>query len=239
MPKEGVALMKHNDILSFEEIFEVVKTGADLGITKVRITGGEPLVRKGIVDLIKMLAEIDGIEDLAMTTNGFFLEKYAKQLAEAGLHRVNVSLDTLDPEKFKTITRVGNLEKVLNGIEAAKSAGLTPIKINCVIKQSKEEEDAQSVTAYCKENKLEVRYIKEMDLEGGVFSKVIGGEGGHCAACNRLRLTANGMIKPCLFSDLEFDVRALGIQQAYLDAIGLKPKSGTENKTTKFSNIGG
>lgn len=239
MPEQGVDLMKHEDILSFEEIYEVVKTGVDLGIDKVRITGGEPLVRKGIVQLVEMLSKIEGIKDLAMTTNGFFLEKYAQQLANAGLDRVNVSLDTLDPEKFKTITRVGKLENVLKGIEAAKSAGLNPIKINCVIKNSKDESDALSVTAYCEKHDLNVRYIKEMDLEEGIFSKVIGGDGGHCASCNRLRLTANGMIKPCLFSDLEFDIRALGIQQAFMDATGLKPKSGTENKTTKFSNIGG
>lgn len=239
MPEDGVDLINHDDILSFEEICEVVRVGVDLGIDKVRITGGEPLVRRGIVQLVEMISGIDGIKDLAMTTNGFFLEKYAQPLVDAGLHRVNISLDTLDPEKFKSITRIGNIENVLKGIDAARKAGLTPVKINCVIKNSSNESDAVEVAKFCQDNDLKVRFIKEMDLEGGIFSKVIGGEGGHCAVCNRLRLTANGKIKPCLFSDLEFDIRSLGVQQAYVDAIGLKPKSGTENKINKFSNIGG
>ena len=239
MPEHGVELINHKEILTFEEIVEIVRTGVEMGIDKVRLTGGEPLVRRGIVDLVRMLSEINGIKDLAMTTNGVFLDKYAEPLAKAGLHRVNISLDTLDPEKFRQITRVGNIQDVLRGIEAAKAAGLTPIKINCVIKKSPQEEDALQVADYCKKNDLQVRFIKEMDLEDGIFSKVIGGEGGHCAVCNRLRLTANGKIKPCLFDDLEFDVRELGIKEAYLQAVGQKPRSGTENKINKFSNIGG
>lgn len=239
MPEEGVDLMHHNDILSFEEIHEVVQVGVEMGIDKVRITGGEPLVRRGIVDLVAMLSSIKGIKDLGMTTNGVLLDKFAKPLADAGLNRVNISLDTLDPVRFREITRIGNIESVLHGIEMAKKAGLSPVKINCVIKNSTQEEDARQVAAYCKENDLKVRYIKEMDLETGVFSKVIGGEGGHCAVCNRLRLTANGKIKPCLFSDLEFDVRELGVKKAYFDALGLKPESGSENTVNKFCNIGG
>lgn len=239
MPEKGVELISHRDILSFEEIVEVVKVGVELGIDKVRITGGEPLVRKGIVDLISMISSIEGIKDLGMTTNGILLDKFAKPLAEAGLNRVNISLDTMDPTRFREITRLGDIGAVLRGIQAAKVEGLTPVKINCVIKNSPQEKDATQVAAFCKENDLKVRFIKEMDLETGIFSKVIGGEGGHCAVCNRLRLTANGKIKPCLFSDLEFDVRELGVRQAYFDALGLKPKSGTENTVNKFSNIGG
>ncbi|NOX47793.1 MAG: radical SAM protein [Chlorobi bacterium] len=239
MPEKGVDLISHHDILTFEEITEVVKTGVELGIDKVRITGGEPLVRRGIVDLVTMISAIGGIKDLGMTTNGIFLDQFAKPLAEAGLDRVNISLDTLDPKRFKEITRLGDINAVLQGIRSAKDAGLNPVKINCVIKNSPREEDARQVAAFCKENDLTVRFIKEMDLETGVFSKVIGGEGGHCAVCNRLRLTANGKIKPCLFSDLEFDVRDLGVRQAYFDALGLKPKSGTENTVNKFCNIGG
>ena len=239
MPECGVDLISHKEILSFEEILEVVKVSVELGVDKVRITGGEPLVRKGIVDLVKMIALVKGIKDLAMTTNGTLLEKFAAPLKNAGLHRVNISLDTLDAAKYTTITRVGQIQQVLTGINAAKEAGLNPIKINCVIKKSPMEEDARMVAAFCKENDLEVKYIKEMDLEEGVFSRVIGGDGGHCKSCNRLRLTANGKIKPCLFSDLEFDVRELGIEQAILRSIGNKPKSGSENKINKFSNIGG
>jgi cyclic pyranopterin phosphate synthase len=239
MPEKGVDLIKHDEILSFEEIVEFVETSVEMGIDKVRITGGEPLVRKGIVDLVKMISQIKGIKDFAMTTNGVFLDRFAKPIAEAGLHRVNISLDTLNPEKFKKLTRIGNLSTVLKGIDAAQEAGLTPIKINCVIKKSPMEEDAQAVAAFCNEKNLKVRFIKEMDLETGIFSKVIGGDGGHCATCNRLRLTANGKIKPCLFSDIEIDIKELGPKNAILKAIGEKPRSGTENKINQFSNIGG
>jgi GTP 3',8-cyclase len=239
MPEEGVELMHHNDILSFEEIQEIVRVCVMMGVDKVRITGGEPLVRKGIVDLVKMLAAIDGIKDLSMTTNGTLLDQFASPLAQAGLQRVNISLDSLNPEKYRSITRVGEIENVMRGLEAAVAAGLTPIKINCVIKESREEPDAQEVEAFCSEHGFQVRFIKEMNLRSGVFSTVMGGDGGNCKSCNRLRLTANGKIKPCLFSDLEFDVRELGIEQAIIRAIGKKPESGTENLVNSFSNIGG
>lgn len=239
MPECGVELMSHKEILSFEEIVKVIRFGVENGINKVRLTGGEPLVRKGIVDLVALISEIPGIEDLSMTTNGALLDQFAKPLAEAGLQRVNISLDTIDEKRYKKVTRVGDLSNVLKGITAAQHAGLNPIKINCVIKKSPIEKDAQEVAEFCDMNDLQVRFIKEMDLETGYFDRVIGGDGGHCASCNRLRLTANGKLKPCLFSDLEFDVRELGIEQAYSKAIGLKPKSGTENKVNKFSNIGG
>ena len=139
MPAEGVIQLNHKDILSFDEIIATVKYGVSKGINKVRLTGGEPLVRKGIVNLVQLISEIKGINDLAMTTNGVHLTQYAKELKQAGLMRVNISLDTLNPDKFKQITRIGNLNDVLLGIEAAKNAGLNPIKINCVIKQSKNE----------------------------------------------------------------------------------------------------
>lgn len=239
MPECGVDLMSHKDILSFEEIVEVIKFGAENGINKVRITGGEPLVRRGIVDLVSMISKIPGIDDLAMTTNGVLLDQFAQPLADAGLHRVNISLDTVDEKRYKKITRVGDLSSVLKGITAAQRAGLNPIKINCVIKKSPIEKDAQEVAEFCDMNDLQVRFIKEMDLETGYFDRVIGGDGGHCASCNRLRLTADGKLKPCLFSDLEFNVREIGIENAYSKAIGLKPKSGTENTVNKFSNIGG
>jgi cyclic pyranopterin phosphate synthase len=239
MPEEGVELMHHKDILSFEEIQEIVRICAGMGVDKVRITGGEPLVRRGIVDLVKMLSAIQGIKDLSMTTNGTLLEHFAIPLAKAGLQRVNISLDTLKFENYGNITRVGDISNVMSGIEAAVEAGLTPIKINCVIKKSRDETDAREVDAFCRERGFQVRFIKEMNLRSGVFSTVIGGDGGNCKSCNRLRLTANGKIKPCLFSDLEFDVRELGIEQAIIRAIGKKPESGTENLVNSFSNIGG
>ena len=239
MPAEGIELVRHKDILSFEEILEVVKTGVEYGINKVRITGGEPLVRKGIIELVSMIARVPGVEDLSMTTNGALLDLFAGELANAGLQRINISLDTMDPKRYREITRVGNLSSAISGIIAARLAGLSPIKINCVIKESPLEKDAQDVAQFCKQNDLEVRFIKEMDLENGRFSKVIGGDGGNCAICNRLRLTANGKIKPCLFSDLEFDIRELGVEEAFLKAVGQKPREGTKSKVNKFSNIGG
>ena len=239
MPEQGVDLIRHRDILTFEEIAEVVRHGAGHGVEKVRITGGEPLVRKGIVDLVRMIAGIPGVKDLSMTTNGALLDRFARPLAEAGLMRVNISLDTLNAQQYRKITRVGELADVLKGVSAAREAGLDPIKVNCVIKDSPMEEDAREVAGFCAKHGLQVRFIKEMDLEKGVFSKVIGGDGGNCIQCNRLRLTADGKLKPCLFSDLAYDVRELGIEGAYDKALGNKPKAGGANTVNRFSNIGG
>jgi cyclic pyranopterin phosphate synthase len=239
MPEEGIQLLGHDQILTFDEITEFTRTAVEHGITKVRITGGEPLVRKGIAVLVKMISEIDGINDLSMTTNGVLLKSLASDLQKAGLQRVNISLDTVDPDKFRLITRTGNLRDVLEGIEAAKDAGLLPVKINCVIQNSKDEPDALGVTQYCEENGLEIRYIRQMDLVNGHFSTIIGGTGGDCARCNRLRLTASGKLKPCLFNDIELDVRKMGYEKAIITAVGLKPECGSSNNTGSFYNIGG
>lgn len=239
MPPEGVKSIPHEKILRYNEIVEVVREAVKLGIDKVRITGGEPLVRRGAVNLVAMIAEIDGIKDLAMTTNGILLDRFAKPLAGAGLHRVNTSLDTLNPERYKAITRRGNLSDVLRGIEAAKKAGLNPIKINCVIKNNHNEPDAREVARFCEKNDLNIRFIRQMDLDKGEFWQVEGGTGGACKICNRLRLTSDGNIKPCLFSDLAYNVRELGAKNALLMAIKNKPKSGTVSHRNKFSNIGG
>lgn len=239
MPEEGVELLSHKDILSFDEIYEAVKYAVSQGVDKVRITGGEPLVRKGIIDLVKMIASLDGIKDLSMTTNGVFLSRYANELKAAGLHRVNVSLDTLDAEKFKSITRLGSIDDVFAGIEAARANGLSPIKINCVIEKSSEEPDALAVAQFAKENDCLVRFIHKMDLEKGDFKVVEGGEGGKCSSCNRMRLTANGNLKPCLFSNDDYNIRELGLEQAFNSALKNKPQSGHKNNTSSFYNIGG
>lgn len=239
MPEEGVVFKKHSDILSFEEIQEVVKVSVSMGIDKIRLTGGEPLVRKDIVRLVKMIAEVDGVKDIAMTTNGALLEKFAGPLADAGLHRINISLDTLDPEKFAATTRKGNINSVLKGIEAAKKAGLSPIKVNCVITSKTDEPDALDVKEYCIKNGLQVRFIEKMNLKTGHFGIVHGGSGGDCNVCNRLRLTSDGKMKPCLFSDIEYDIRELGIEEAIKLAIGAKPQKGTVSNNGFFHNIGG
>jgi GTP 3',8-cyclase len=239
MPADGVTLLKHEDILRYDEIIEVVKVAVDFGITKIRITGGEPLVRKGVVSLVGMIAEIPEILDLSMTTNGILLDQYAGDLKKAGLQRLNISLDTMDPIHYKNITRLGDIDRVKSGINAALNAGLNPIKINCVIHQSADEPDARSVGEYGKNNGLEVRYIHKMDLDKGYFRGVIGGDGGNCSTCNRLRLTSNGLVKPCLFSNAGYSVREFGPGTAIGLALQNKPQCGTYNTTGEFYNLGG
>ena len=239
MPSEGIQLLKHTDILTFDEITSFCKVAVSHGITKVRLTGGEPLVRKGISALVRMLADLNGISDLSMTTNGILLREHADELKSAGLHRVNISLDTVNPDKFREISRGGEIKMVFEGINAALDAGLTPVKINCVVRKSDDEPDAREVAEFCSKKGLEIRYIRQMDLVRGHFSTVIGGTGGDCAHCNRLRITANGILKPCLFSDLEFDIRKLGAEQAFMKAIELKPDCGSVNSKSAFYNIGG
>ena len=239
MPAEGVMLLDHKDILSFEEIVEVIRKAVTMGITKVRITGGEPLVRKGVISLIEKIATIGGIIDFGLTTNGILLSKFAADLANAGLHRINISLDTLEPEKFSQITRGGNIQHVFEGIAAAKKAGLTPIKINCVVRNSSDEPDARAVREFSLKHGLEVRFIHEMSLAEGCFSIVENGHGGDCKHCNRLRITANGMIRPCLFNDIQFSTRELGIREALEKAVGCKPEKGGVNVNGGFHSIGG
>jgi cyclic pyranopterin phosphate synthase len=239
MPAEGVPLKKHEDILSFDEIAEIVKVGTQLGLKKIRFTGGEPLVRKDLTKLVKMISGIEGIEDIGLTTNGFYLQQLAGKLKDAGLNRVNISLDTLNPEKFRKITRTGNIEDVLKGIDAAIEAELLPIKINFVRIKGENEEDEKEVRQYCELKNLQLRFIRQMNLKTGEFSVVEGGVGGNCKICNRLRLTADGFIVPCLHSGLRFNVRELGITEAFRRAVDLKPEKGMGTESHEFSNIGG
>lgn len=239
MPEDGVKLLRHSDILTFNEIIEIIRISVSFGIEKVRITGGEPLVRKNVVELVKMISQIPEIKDLGLTTNGVLLEKFAKPLKDAGLKRINISLDTLNVEKFAKITRGGNLLEVLKGIESAQKAGFSPIKINCVVEKDSQESDAKDVENFCAKNDLLVRFISKMNLKEGIFFPVEGGEGGKCGICNRLRLTSDGKIKPCLFSNLEFDVRKLGIEEAIKLAVENKPVSGNINNINEFHHLGG
>ncbi len=238
MPEDGIRLLDHSAILSFEEIAEFTKLAVANGITKVRLTGGEPLVRKNIVELVAMLAGIDGLEDLSMTTNGILLSKYATDLKKAGLNRINISLDTVNPDSYCQITRNGELKQALEGIEAARKAGLEPIKINCVL-LGQPDDETRELKQFCESRGLKLRFIHQMNLKTGAFSTVEGGEGGNCSKCNRVRLLANGDIKPCLFSDLAYNIRKLGHPEALNLALNNKPKSGTYNKSGEFYNIGG
>ena len=198
-----------------------------------------PLLEKELSIWLRMIGEIEGITDLSMTSNAILLGKYAGDLKQAGLDRINISLDTMDTEKYSYLTRGGDINAALEGIDAAINAGLLPVKINCVIKDNHDEPDAVAVTKFAKEKGIQIRYIKEMSLSGGKFSIVEGGDGGNCAICNRLRLTANGMVKPCLFNNLEFSVRDLGYEEALRQAVDQKPKCGSVNNTSNFYNLGG
>ena len=239
MPEDGITLMKHEDIASFEEIYEIAKSAISKGISKIRLTGGEPLVRKGIVDLVKKLSTIDGLEDLSMTTNGILLSQFAQPLADAGLNRVNISLDTMSAQKFSEITRGGDITQVFAWIKASQKAGLFPIKINCVVFKNRNEQDAMDVAQFCKEQGLSIRYIHQMDLQTGEFSVVEGGEGGDCKSCNRLRLTADGELRPCLFNDLSFNVKKEGVNESFKKALNEKPRAGSKSLSGKFYGIGG
>lgn len=165
---EGVQDVGMKNILTFEEIWEIVRTGVSLGITHIRITGGEPLVRKGCVDLIRGIREIPGVETITMTTNGVLLGNYGKQLKEAGVDGVNISLDTLDPEEFFKITGKRELQEVLAGIRAAKTAGL-PVKLNAV---NRKELDPIPLVRYAQEENLPIRFIEMMPV--GYGKKYVG-----------------------------------------------------------------
>ncbi len=238
MPKEGVRWIPHERVLSFEEIAAFTRTAVGLGVTKVRLTGGEPLVRTGIVSLVAMLAAIPGITDLAMTTNGVLLSTFATELRKAGLMRLNVSLDTVERDRFIEITGFDRIDEVFAGIAAARAAGF-PVKINTVIERSPDEPNAREVTAWAAREGLPVRFIPRMSLAEGQFFGVMGGTGGDCIRCNRIRLLADGTVKPCLFSDVGFSVRALGAEEAIRRAIAAKPAHGTCNTTGSFHSIGG
>ena len=257
MPPEGVPWVPHDAILTYEEIVTVVRAAAELGISKVRLTGGEPLVRLGIVDLVRLLSEIPGIDDLAMTTNALLLSSQALDLAQAGLHRVNISLDSLRPDRYERITRGGCLEDALTGMEAARRAGLDPIKINTVVIRGVNDDEVVDLARRTMDEGWNLRFIELMPVgNGGLIdehwldkvvtaeeiraeiesalgllepAKISVGNGParyyrlpgargtlgfitpisehFCYRCNRMRLSADGQLRPCLLSDDEIDLR--------------------------------
>jgi cyclic pyranopterin phosphate synthase len=302
MPPQGMEWVPHEDILTYEEIETVVRAAAELEISKVRLTGGEPLVRLGIVELVRMLAGIPGVDDLAMTTNGILLSRFATPLAEAGLQRVNISLDSLRPDRFTSITRGGRLEDVLLGMEAARQAGLEPIKINTVVIRGMNDDEVVSLARQTLEAGWNLRFIEFMPVGIGSWmgeqwrervvtaeeirdqieralgtlepAKVSRGSGParyyrlpqaqgsvgfitaisdhFCYRCNRMRLTADGQLRPCLLSDEEIDLRAAlrrradvaEIKELLLTGVRRKPREhhlrdslGPERRT--MSQIGG
>jgi len=254
MGEDGVEQLRHQDILSYEEIINVVKAGAELGISKIRLTGGEPLVRKNLVQLVALIREVPGIKDLALTTNGILLPDQAADLKKAGLDRVNISLDSLDARVYQEITRCGTLEQVLAGIETALKLNLDPVKINTVLMKGINDSEVLDFIKLTLEKPLHVRFIEYMPIgdhdnryrdhylplafveetaasaglplnpaplpggAGPAEAYTIKGARGtvglihpisrhFCDQCNRLRLTAEGNLKACLYWQDEYSVR--------------------------------
>lgn len=164
MPSTGIDKLEHEDILSVDEIEDIVLATSKCGIRKVRVTGGEPLVRPGIIEICSRIARIDGIEEVCMTTNGVLLKKYAKDLKNAGLHRLNISLDTLDPKKYKEITRGGDIQKVLDGIKYAQEVGFDNLKINVVLIGGYNDDEIVDFVQLTKDNNIQVRFIELMPM---------------------------------------------------------------------------
>ena len=164
MPQEGIPKLPHENVLSVEEIETLAKAFVNLGINKIRLTGGEPLVRRGILDIVERIGKLEGIKDFAITTNGVLLKNLAQELKNRGLKRVNISLDTLKEEKYKYITRIGNIKDVLEGIEAAKKVGLTPIKINTVLVRGFNDDEIEDLARLTEREEIDVRFIELMPI---------------------------------------------------------------------------
>jgi cyclic pyranopterin phosphate synthase len=306
MPEEGIEFQPREEILRYEEILTVVRVGASMGLRKVRLTGGEPLVRHGIADLVAMINSVPGIEDISLTTNGIALPRMAEPLARAGLRRVNISLDTLRPERFHQITRWGRYEDVMEGIAAARAARLSPIKINVVGMRRINDDEVLDFARSTYEQDWDVRFIelmpfleeqetciKDMSLVLGFvptekikqqierelghlepsetkvghgparYFKLLGAKGNigfispvtqehFCESCNRMRLTADGRIRPCLLTDREVDLKSTlrgggdeqALRERILEALRTKPDAhhltdGNRPRRRKMIQIGG
>ncbi|MFC2013732.1 GTP 3',8-cyclase MoaA [Chloroflexota bacterium] len=297
MPADGVSLVSHDDILSYEEIHTIIRAAAELGINKIRVTGGEPLLRLGLSRLIEMLASMGLIDDISLTTNGILLARFASELKSAGLQRVNVSLDTLKPEKFEYITRGDKLNDVLEGIEAAKSVGLDPVKINAVVMSGINDDELLDYAAKTISDGWHVRFIELMPFAGestgnllfipvseirqrlevlGELEPCLHSKGNgpakyfrfaqakgtigfitpvsehFCFQCNRLRLTADGKLRPCLLCEDEIDLKeplrggisSAGLKELIEKAAAMKPlrhhlAEGCVPKDRPFSQVGG
>ena len=194
MPSDGIYLLSHRDILTYEEIYTIAKAAAELGINKVRISGGEPLVRSGLPKLIQMLAHIDAIDDISLTTNGILLGRYAAKLKSAGLRRVNVSLDTLKPDKFEFITHGNNFSDVLEGIEVARSVGLNPVKLNMVVMSGINDDELLDFATKAINDGWHVRFIELMPFasQSTITSQFLS------VSDMRQRLEQLGKLEPCL-----------------------------------------
>lgn len=278
MPEKGVESLSHHAVLSYEELLRIAGIAVSLGVRKVRITGGEPLVRRGVIGFIQQLRALDPDLELTLTTNGILLAGMVEALKSAGLNRINVSLDSLNPERFREITRRDGLDAVLAGLHRAAALGFTPIKINMVPIRGVNDDEIEAFAALSRDNPWEIRFIEFMpvstgleydsrqrvsaaeiiprlerlgDLEAVPASDTAGPANCYrirdylglvgiipavsqhfCGACNRLRLTADGRLRPCLFSTEEIDLRSplragasdAELRDLILQATGKKPR---------------
>ena len=282
MPEDGVCKKAHEDMLTEEEIVLAVETAAELGVNKLRITGGEPLIKKNILSICERTAAVPGIREVCITTNGVLLPALAKLLREAGVKRLNISLDTLDAEKFRYITRLGALDDVLRGIEAALDAGYEKIKLNAVLIGGFNDDEIAPLSELTRRWPVDLRFIELMpmldspafgpeafipcervlqalpDLEeaehdGGVarLYRLPGAQGriglisplsSHfCGECNRIRLTADGKLKPCLHGKAEFPIKGLdreGMREQFRTAMLAKPEWHGELSFSSHSRAG-
>lgn len=242
IPPEGVKRKRPEDILSYEEIIRIVREAAGLGIRKIRLTGGEPLVRKDIPHLVRGLKALQGIREVSMTTNGVLLADMAWPLKEAGLDRLNISLDTLDPRLYKSLTRGGEIHRVLEGIEAVIRAGFRKTKLNMVLLPEKNERCVPRMAAFAREKGLVLQRINRYFLSSHESLERAVCEAERplpCIRCNRIRLTADGRLKPCLFSDLEYPVDPEDVASALKKAVAAKPRHGSSCTTRGNWQIGG
>ncbi|MCX8013221.1 MAG: radical SAM protein, partial [Rectinema sp.] len=238
MPAEGVPLLAHEEILSFEHIEAVVRAAVGLGVTKVRLTGGEPLVRKGIIELVRMLSSIQGLRTLAMTTNASLLAPLARDLRAAGLQSVNISLDSLDPERFARITRIGTLADTLAGFDAALDAGLA-VKINMVVLGDTSPSEIEAVRDFAIRRGAAFQTIAHYSLMEEKRDVQEYDRPPPCSHCNRIRLLANGMLRSCLHSDIDIPIDFDNIEESVRKAILAKPLHGMASSTLAVSQIGG
>ena len=253
MPEAGLPWIAKPDILSYEEIASIVRAAASIGVRSIRLTGGEPLIRRDVQRLVAMIAAIPGIDDIALSTNALLLAEQAPGLAAAGLRRVNISLDTLQDDRFTAIARRPGLDRVLAGIEAAIAAGLTPVKINCVVMRGANDDELEAFAALTRERAVHIRFIEVMPVtenvelqrdawvssdevltrlsalgalrpvpnpHGNGPARTFAYDGApgtvgvisplahdYCETCNRVRLSADGRLKLCLFGDNMIDLR--------------------------------
>jgi cyclic pyranopterin phosphate synthase len=240
MPPEGIVMKEHRDILSYEQIEAFARKAVATGMTKIRLTGGEPLVRREVPKLVSKLARIRGLRDLAMSTNGTRLREMARELKDSGLMRVNVSLDSLDPDAYRRVTRGGDLNRVLGGIDEAVRVGLHPVKINMVILDQTGADALRRMQRFCRDRGLVLQTISRFSLADREASMHPEADRPPaCARCNRLRLTADGFLRPCLFSDEEIPVDFRDIEGSIRRAVAAKPANGSSCRTRVMCQIGG